>query len=622
MNLKPLMVSSLLLLTVSAYCQDIRNTLATLDTVRNPNARIELLSQIVVNDQLVTDSIFAEYLLSYGIAYGMLGQADSAQKYFHQVIHLGNEKEHNQLARAYNGLGNVLRRYGDNQQSLDNFQQALNTVTGKTDSLSIIFESSIINNISGIYFDMGRLDKSREFTERSIEIAKRLNHGGQLAYGYVSLALIADNEGKWEEAIEAHKMADKYIEEHDVFYLRGYNKINLAEIYERQNLLDSAQKTYEELLNDPTVNVEVSFSALANLSKLRNLSSDAKGAIVLANQLLDKAKEREMLSHVRDAYHLLYTAYQSKGDYLQALKSHEQYMVYKDSLVNTESINALNELEKKYETEKKEREIEALAFENEQNALLLDKQASEKLLYIVAIITLLLIMGLVLWQISQKNKFNKLLTEKNSTISKALLEREVLLKEIHHRVKNNLQIISSLLNLQARFIKDKSAVDAVQEGRNRVKSMALIHQKLYQQDNIQGINMPEYIENLSRALLTSYKIKGDRITVDRKVDAINLDIDTAIPLGLIINELLTNSLKYAFPENEKGELKISLLQDRESLTLEVADNGIGMDNASKSEGSFGMTLIDSLAEKLSATVESVQENGTRYLIRITNYKLA
>ena len=142
-----------------------------------------------------------------------------------------------------------------------------------------------------------------------------------------------------------------------------------------------------------------------------------------------------------------------------------------------------------------------------------------------------------------------------------MLEREVLLKEIHHRVKNNLQIISSLLNLQARFIKDKSAVDAVQEGRNRVKSMALIHQKLYQQDNIQGINMPEYIENLSRALLTSYKIKGDRITVDRKVDAIYLDIDTAIPLGLIINELLTNSLKYAFPENEKGELKISLLQD-------------------------------------------------------------
>ena len=114
------------------------------------------------------------------------------------------------------------------------------------------------------------------------------------------------------------------------------------------------------------------------------------------------------------------------------------------------------------------------------------------------------------------------------------------MKEIHHRVKNNLQIISSLLNLQARFIKDQTAVDAVQEGRNRVKSMALIHQKLYQQDNIEGIDMPEYIDNLMSSLVSSYKITNDRLTISKEVSPILLDIDTAIPLGLIINELLTS----------------------------------------------------------------------------------
>ncbi|WP_421874192.1 histidine kinase dimerization/phosphoacceptor domain -containing protein [Marinoscillum sp.] len=612
-------ISSFIALSVCG--QSMKETLSALDTVKNPNERLLLLNQVNL-DQNYSDSLFGEYLLNFGISYGMLGSADSAQGYFHKLIEVAGDGQHYQLARAYNGLGNVQRRAGQNQESLDNFLKALNILQDKKDTPSVRFEASIINNLSGIYFDMGQLDKAREFTERSIARAKELDDGDQLAYSYVGLALIADNEGKWEEAILAHKEAAKYIDEHHVDYLRGFNKLNLAEIYERQNQLQNAEKTYKELIVDPTVNIEVNLSALANLSKMQNQAGHTKEAIGLASQLLAEATERKMISHIRDAHHLLYTAYQIQGDYRRALAAHEDYMVYKDSLVNTEAINALNELEKKYETEKKEREIETLALKNEQNELQLEKQASERMLYLVAIVTLLIVVGLVLWQFSQKSKFNRILTDKNGTISKALHEREVLLKEIHHRVKNNLQIISSLLNLQARFIKDKSAIDAVQEGRNRVKSMALIHQKLYQQENIEGINMPEYIDNLTRALLTSYKIKDERITVDKNVASINLDIDTAIPLGLILNELLTNSLKYAFPENEKGALKISLLQEAETLMLEVADNGVGMDSSRKSEGSFGMTLIDSLAEKLNATVESVQENGTRFLIRISNYKLA
>lgn len=612
-------ISSFIALSVCG--QSMQVTLSALDTVKNPNERLLLLNQVNL-DQDYSDSLFGEYLLNFGISYGMLGLADSAQGYFLKLIEVADEGQHYQLARAYNGLGNVQRRAGQNQESLDNFLKALNILQDKKDTPSVRFEASIINNLSGIYFDMGQLDKAREFTEKSIARAEELGDGDQLAYSYVGLALIADNEGKWEEAILAHKEAAKYIDEHHVDYLRGFNKLNLAEIYERQNQLQNAEKTYKELVVDPTVNIEVNLSALANLSKMQNQAGHTEEAIRLASQLLAEATERKMISHIRDAHHLLYMAYQIQGDYRRALASHEDYMVYKDSLVNTEAINALNELEKKYETEKKEREIETLALKNEQNELQLEKQASERMLYLVAIVTLLIVVGLVLWQFSQKSKFNRILTDKNGTISKALHEREVLLKEIHHRVKNNLQIISSLLNLQARFIKDKSAIDAVQEGRNRVKSMALIHQKLYQQENIEGINMPEYIDNLTRALLTSYKIKDERITVDKNVASINLDIDTAIPLGLILNELLTNSLKYAFPKNEKGTLKICLLQEAETLMLEVADNGVGMDSSRKSEGSFGMTLIDSLAEKLNATVESVQENGTRFLIRISNYKLA
>ena len=288
-----------------------------------------------------------------------------------------------------------------------------------------------------------------------------------------------------------------------------------------------------------------------------------------------------------------------------------------------ESINALNEMEKKYETALKERQIESLALENEQNQLLLDKQSSEKKLYILAIITLLILIGFGARQVSQKSKFNRILTSKNETISNALSEREVLLKEIHHRVKNNLQIISSLLNLQSRFIKDKTAVDAVQEGRNRVKSMALIHQKLYQQDNIQGIYMPEYIDNLTSSLLSSYKASNDKIHIKKEVDTINLDIDTAIPLGLILNELLTNSLKYAFVDRKEGTLQIKLTEIDKKLILEVSDDGVGMKNDEEgNKNSFGLTLIESLAEKLDASVEMNQNEGTQHVFKIANYKVA
>ena len=604
--------------------QDLPQQLKSVDTIDNPHKKLEILNSLQERMIGTSDSLTSEYLLKYGIAYGMLGLADSSINYFEEVISLNrDDSRHYQLARAYNGLGNVLRRTGKNEESLDNFQTALSLVEGKKDSASIRFYASIINNLSGIYFNLGQLDRARSFTEQSIELATALNDGDQLAYGFVGLALIADNQGNYDEAVEAHQKAAELIEQYQVNYLRGFNKINLAEIYEKQDNLHDAERLYHELITDEQVSIEVSLSGYSNLAKIKLINNNPNEAIALANVLLTKATERNVLTHIKDAHEILFQAYELKRDYKTSLAEHKEYMLFKDSLLNIESINSLNEMEKKYEGELKQKQIEALAFENEQNVLLLDKQESEKLMYIFAIVALLVVVGLGSWQVIQKSKFNKTLSDKNATISNALKEREILLKEIHHRVKNNLQIISSLLNLQARFIKDQTAVDAVQEGRNRVKSMALIHQKLYQQDNIEGIDMPEYIDNLMSSLVSSYKITSDRLTISKEVSPILLDIDTAIPLGLIINELLTNSLKYAFTEDQTGELNIKLFEEENSLNLEVSDNGVGFETKSSSgKNSFGLTLIDSLAEKLDASVQSFNDQGTRYLIKVSNYKLA
>jgi two-component sensor histidine kinase len=202
-----------------------------------------------------------------------------------------------------------------------------------------------------------------------------------------------------------------------------------------------------------------------------------------------------------------------------------------------------------------------------------------------------------------------------------LAEREILLKEIHHRVKNNLQIVSSLLSLQSRFIDDKKAQEAVNEGQNRVKSMALIHQKLYQRGNLMGVEVLDYIQSLTTNLKSTYGIDDQKVAVIYDIEPLNVDVDTLIPIGLILNELVSNTFKHAFPMDDSGELRIKLKQDNKQLELTVMDNGIGtLKDLSKTD-SFGLRMIRSLALKLEAEVNYEANNGFMASLLITNYKL-
>ncbi|MEZ4950380.1 MAG: sensor histidine kinase [Saprospiraceae bacterium] len=193
-----------------------------------------------------------------------------------------------------------------------------------------------------------------------------------------------------------------------------------------------------------------------------------------------------------------------------------------------------------------------------------------------------------------------------------------MLKEIHHRVKNNLQTISSLLSLQSESISDKTALDAVQESKNRVASMALIHQKLYQGDNLAAIEMRDYFETIGRAVKDSFGEKARHISFDVDMSRVELDVDTAIPIGLITNELITNSLKYAFPKNQEGQISIQLSRENNGLLkLKIADNGVGIPAGLKEkDGSgFGTLLIQLLTSQLGGTLEKSNEEGTATIIQ-------
>lgn len=199
----------------------------------------------------------------------------------------------------------------------------------------------------------------------------------------------------------------------------------------------------------------------------------------------------------------------------------------------------------------------------------------------------------------------------------SLKEKEILLREVHHRVKNNLQVISSILNLQSSYIKDEKIQHILKESQNRIKSMSFIHESLYQTKNFSYINFSEYIINLSKNLFYTYQVGDENIKLIFETDDIQLNIDQAIPSGLIVNELLTNALKYAFKKTiQEPEIKIILKQNNNIISLIVQDNGIGLPpqfNINTSE-TLGIQLVTTLVEQLDGEIKLQSDTGTKYLI--------
>jgi two-component sensor histidine kinase len=202
----------------------------------------------------------------------------------------------------------------------------------------------------------------------------------------------------------------------------------------------------------------------------------------------------------------------------------------------------------------------------------------------------------------------------------SLHEKEVLLKEIYHRVKNNLQVVSSLLNLQSQRVADLTAVEVLRESQHRVRSMALIHERLYKSSDLARINFADYMRDLATFLFRSYNT--DSATVQLQVIAeqdVQLNINTAIPCGLIVNELLSNALKHAFPDGRQGTVTMQLTRDTAGhISLSVADNGIGLPaeiDIDQTE-SLGLQLVKTLVQQIDGTLRLDRQSGTSFIITL------
>ncbi|WP_190808540.1 sensor histidine kinase [Flagellimonas sp. S3867] len=340
------------------------------------------------------------------------------------------------------------------------------------------------------------------------------------------------------------------------------------------------------------------------LSAKRSLDKDFNSISLLQN-----IKRNSLLAAYYDKVENFKNAatYYKRNERIKDSLTQKQSSIIKQQLV---TIVANEDLENSQRLIDEQKRINELA-RNEMKA----KDERINLVFISLIFTLLGFAGLV-YAYLKSIKNQRLIAEQKHIIENALVEKDSLLKEIHHRVKNNLQMVSSLLSLQTKNTRSKSAIEALEEGKSRVKAMALIHQKLYQNDDLSVIEMQGYIESLINSVQSVYKKGGHNISITIDAEGTELDIDRAIPFGLILNELVSNSFKYAFPENdENGKIYIHLRKNGGQGYFEYTDNGIGLpeDTEERTHSSMGIRLMNRLVNQLQSKLNiDKADEGVRF----------
>jgi two-component sensor histidine kinase len=396
--------------------------------------------------------------------------------------------------------------------------------------------------------------------------------------------------------------------------------------YHELNRMDLSKKYYDIMLltmdsirNDPEENDKM-FSAYLDLA---NFEMDM-GHADLSKKYFQKGKvyaDSNKIFNVEKIHAVQYRIDSSEGNYVKALREYKLKRIAEDSIYNLRRANHFTELEIQYETETKDKNIELLKQKDKAQQATLRQSDLMKKVTLAGILVMLVVTGLVYNLYRNKQRRNKEINEKNLALEQLVKDKEWLVKEIHHRVKNNFHIVASLLEIQSSYLKNKEALSAIKESQHRIHSMSIIHQKLYQSDTLSAIHMPEYIYELVEYLRESYLIR-ENIGFSLQIESIELNHASAITLGLILNEAITNAIKYAFVKTKDGKISISLTHISDSqILLSIADNGRGLpiDFDSKIGASMGMELLQGLTDDLGGSFSIEADDGTHIKV-IFEYK--
>ena len=467
------------------------------------------------------------------------------------------------LATCYNTIGNVYLNIDEPRAALDFHYRAL-AVRQKLNLQSGI--SSSFNNIGNVYLMLNQYDSALKNFQKSLTIKRILDDVGEQGILLNNIGELMVKTGRLEEAEDLFRQA---------LSIRLETKEKSGQVITRNNL--------------------------AHVFLLNGKLSEAESELKRSEEL---ATSHGMLEPLRTNYELQILLYKRKNDLDRALDYSQQLFIIKDSLLNREKAEVLAEMQTRYESLKKEDRIALLEKEGLLQAVELDRKQIWIRSLVLAMVLTLIIGVLIYYNLR--------------TVRKNKIHIELLLKELHHRVKNNLQILSSLLSLQSQQLTDDSAIKAVKSSESRINAMALIHRKLYTVDQNRTVDIKEYITELIQYLVYSYGYHERNFKLDLEIREINIDVDKAIPLGLILNELISNAFKHAYENQPNPTLIINLAYpDVHQLNIRIKDNGGGLPGINgKEKKTFGMKIVSTLIKELKGSLDVKSENGTTYDLHI------
>ncbi len=584
--------------------------------------------------------------------YWLNNSYDSAEvyagRYLQLAIDIGDRKNE---SIALNYMGIVYDYREDVPTASSYYNRALEIRKNLGDKKLI---GNSLSNLGALYYHAGDYEKASDYYFKAIEIREEIQDSSGLSQSYNNLGILLRNQEEYEQALDYYMKSADLKRKIGREYSAMYTMLNMGSLYifmkEYENAISISKEAlviaskYQDKssvaalkLNIGSANTSLTnyreaeqqlLEGIKMLEEIGETSIAFEGYTMLVTNYMEEGKIEEAINTIemlkknlgtvepnrlQEFYGIASQVYLLNNDYKRSLEMKTLESEIKDSLFDAGSKELLLELETKYELSEKEKELALLNSEN--NLKELELSRSNIIRNFSLFVALLLIV--VLFYGARNARIRDRLNKK---LAASLNEKELLMKEIHHRVKNNLQIISSLLNIQSRKSQNESASTALQESKNRVQSMALIHQSLYQKENITSVQIKDYIEQLLETLMNSFGI-DNMVELKTNIQDIELDVDTTIPLGLIINELVTNAVKYAFAE-KGGKLTVSLNEFEDILRLEVADNGKGTQNVSLKNESFGMSMVETLSQKLKGELSVNSDSGTSIRLDIKEYKRA
>lgn len=588
----------------------LNRTVAKMISSNPDSAEVLAKLSLGLGEDLGYDDGVAYAVRNLAVIHYRRGDYQTAKVYYKRNLEIrSRQNDPVLLAKAYSILAQTNTRLGEKTETLDNLLKALRLIETTEDRLTF---GKVLDALGNHYRSERSYKDAQKYYQRALNIRLEQGDSVGLLYSYQVIGNLYGVQDMNSQAKSAYREGLKYT--------RGYRdnrriasiSTNLGITYYKEQVYDSARFYYTQALSAQR-NLGNRYSEaliLNNLTALEYELENYSQAIGHAQKGVKLARETGASELLSSLYYNLSDSYKALGDYKRSFEYYKLSDSIDYEITNTEKNAQLAELQVKFDTEKKDKEIA------QQNLDLAQADIQKNRLF-AGIALLALIAGFIFWSLVRKRRSNARLQAQKSLIEKREQEKALLLRELHHRVKNNFQVVSSLLNLQYYEAESTGAAEAIKAGQTRVEAMSMIHRELYQGDSDTALEMKDYVVHLIENAIYMYDFEPEAVDLQLEIDDSPLDVKYAIPLGIIINELITNAFKHAFQSVAKPALSVYLDMDKaaQKLTLKVGDNGPGIPESSEAESSsFGLELIGDLMKQLKGELTSSNQDGATFTI--------